>query len=452
MGVEDSPHLWPLHLWSFDHRPAPRSPLRTHQADDGREAAAGERGCPFLLRAAGTLCGVVPIKRRGSPGLRRELNGLVTMDHADQQSGQALVRHAIDQQVSHCSKSIGKQPVARCPYRPPHPPRAILRSAKPLPRFFVPVQLSSSSSNLSPSPPTSRRFTSSCGCYEEGRSPGPKPHMPAECWSASEAATVFTKLDLLNAYHLVRIHNDILIYSRTLAVHQTHIHQVLQRLLENKLFVKREKCELHASRVSFLSFIVQGGPEKVKAIAEWPVPATRKLVQRFLGFANFCCWFIPTTTKWHHCSPSSSLSHPFHWTPEADKPFYQLKRSAASTAAVDRVPPTDREELMQLGRTKVAPEERQRRLKKVACFYCGQPGHCVGGCQLKRQGSPGVRSTSVSHNRVMNAPQRTLTPVILQSLKRAGMHRPADPAEPTHRGARERDAGNEPTLVDEGEL
>ncbi|KAI3356416.1 hypothetical protein L3Q82_017213 [Scortum barcoo] len=93
----------------------------THQADDGREAAAGERGCPFLLRAAGTLCGVVPIKRRGSPGLRRELNGLVTMDHADQQSGQALVRHAIDQQVSHCSKSIGKQPVARCPYRPPPP-------------------------------------------------------------------------------------------------------------------------------------------------------------------------------------------------------------------------------------------------------------------------------------------------------------------------------------------
>ncbi|KAI3356415.1 hypothetical protein L3Q82_017212 [Scortum barcoo] len=94
--------------------------------------------------------------------------------------------------------------------------------------------------------------------------------------------------DFLNCFVFVYL-DDILIYSRTLAVHQTHIHLVLQRLLENKLFVKREKCEFHASRVSFLSFIVQGGPEKVKAIAEWPVPATRKLVQCFLGFTNFCC-------------------------------------------------------------------------------------------------------------------------------------------------------------------
>ncbi|KAI3366442.1 hypothetical protein L3Q82_000584 [Scortum barcoo] len=40
------------------------------------------------------------------------------------------------------------------------------------------------------------------------------------------------------------------------------------------------------------------------------------------------------------------------------------------------------------------------------------------------------------------------TVMLEQSLKKFGVHRPADPAEPTHRGARERDAGNEPTLVD----
>ena len=105
--------------------------------------------------------------------------------------------------------------------------------------------------------------------------------------------TVFTKLDLRNAYHLVRIRegdewktgfttplghfeylvmpfgltnapevfqalvndilrdmlhqfvfvyiDDILIFSLSLAEHKLHVRQVLQRLLENRLFVKAEK-------------------------------------------------------------------------------------------------------------------------------------------------------------------------------------------------------------------
>ena len=109
-------------------------------------------------------------------------------------------------------------------------------------------------------------------------------------------ASIFTKLDLRNAYHLVRIKegdewktafntptghweylvmpfgltnvpavfqtlvnddlgdminkfvfvylNDILIISQDAQSHQGHVHKVLQRLLENRLFVKAEKCEL----------------------------------------------------------------------------------------------------------------------------------------------------------------------------------------------------------------
>ncbi|KAI3361636.1 hypothetical protein L3Q82_002000 [Scortum barcoo] len=53
-----------------------------------------------------------------------------------------------------------------------------------------------------------------------------------------QQAKIFTKLDLRNAYHL----------------HQ--VRQVLVCLLENQLYVKAEKCEFHASSVSFLGFIV----------------------------------------------------------------------------------------------------------------------------------------------------------------------------------------------------
>uniref|UniRef100_A0A3B5RF72 CCHC-type domain-containing protein n=1 Tax=Xiphophorus maculatus TaxID=8083 RepID=A0A3B5RF72_XIPMA len=38
------------------------------------------------------------------------------------------------------------------------------------------------------------------------------------------------------------------------------------------------------------------------------------------------------------------------------------------------------EEPMQIGRTRLPPEERQRRLRSGACLYCGQVGHYVANC------------------------------------------------------------------------
>lgn len=127
-------------------------------------------------------------------------------------------------------------------------------------------------------------------------------------------AVVFTKLDLRNAYHLVRIWegdewktafsshlghfeyqvmpfgltnapavfqalindvlrdmlnhfvfvylDDILFFSRSLDEHVTHVHTVLKRLLENRLFVKAEKCEFHVTLVAFLGFIIEKGQLK----------------------------------------------------------------------------------------------------------------------------------------------------------------------------------------------
>ncbi|KAI3375471.1 hypothetical protein L3Q82_003803 [Scortum barcoo] len=174
-------------------------------------------------------------------------------------------------------------------------------------------------------------------------------HSLSSAFELLQQARIFTKLDLRNAYHLVRIRegdewktgfntptghyeylvmpfgltnapavfqgfinevlreylndfvfvylDDILIFSPDPATHQLHVRLVLSRLLENKLFVKAEKCEFHASSVAFLGFIVSPNcikmdPEKVSAVANWPPLTSRKKVQQFLGFANFYRKFI----------------------------------------------------------------------------------------------------------------------------------------------------------------
>ncbi|KAI3356673.1 hypothetical protein L3Q82_003361 [Scortum barcoo] len=64
-------------------------------------------------------------------------------------------------------------------------------------------------------------------------------------------------------------------------------------------------------------------------------------------------------------------------------------RSARSSPAPTeaRAPPTPSEEPMQLGRTKLDLEERLRRLKEGACFYCRQTGHRVNALSLHSIGS-----------------------------------------------------------------
>lgn len=57
--------------------------------------------------------------------------------------------------------------------------------------------------------------------------------------------------DFLNRFVFVYL-DDILIYSQSPEEHQNHVRLVLQRLLENKLYIKAEKCEFHTKKGQFL--------------------------------------------------------------------------------------------------------------------------------------------------------------------------------------------------------
>lgn len=124
-----------------------------------------------------------------------------------------------------------------------------------------------------------------------------------------------------------------LFFSWTLGEHQHHVRLILQRLMENHLFVKAEKCEFHVDSISFLGLSVEKGqpradPAKIKAVVEWPTPTTRKQLQRFLGFANFYHRFIRNYSQ--RALPLTRLTPvkvPFRWDSEVDIAFAKLKKS-----------------------------------------------------------------------------------------------------------------------------
>ncbi|KAI2656613.1 Transposon Tf2-9 polyprotein [Labeo rohita] len=179
-----------------------------------------------------------------------------------------------------------------------------------------------------------------------------------------QGAKIFTKLDLRNAYHLVRIKegdewktafntplghfeyrvlpfvlanvpsvfqalvndvlrdmlnifvfvylDDILIFSPSVSDHVQHVRRVLQRLLENRLFVKAEKCVFHVKSVTFLGHVVS---------ADGISMDLAKVQRRFIR--NFSQVAAPLTAL-------TSTQTRFVWSESAQEAFDKLKKLFSS--------------------------------------------------------------------------------------------------------------------------
>ncbi|KAL0171669.1 hypothetical protein M9458_031980, partial [Cirrhinus mrigala] len=141
--------------------------------------------------------------------------------------------------------------------------------------------------------------------------------------------------------------DDILIYSKTLEEHTQHVRAVLQRLLAHQLYCKLEKCAFHQHSTTFLGFIIsaQGvamDPQKLEAVRSWPLPASLKQLQRFLGFANFYRRFIRGFSS--IAAPLTALTKPsrgeFHLTPEATQAFRTLCHQFTTAPILTHPDPT----------------------------------------------------------------------------------------------------------------
>ena len=126
--------------------------------------------------------------------------------------------------------------------------------------------------------------------------------------------------------------DDIIVFAADLDTHLERLTQVLVRLANANLKLKRSKCFLLQERVLFLGHIVSGegiatDPAKIEAVKNWPTPKKLKEVRGFLCLCSYYRKFVPDFA--HIGRPLHTLTKKefrFTWTEECERAFEQLKQ------------------------------------------------------------------------------------------------------------------------------
>jgi hypothetical protein len=116
--------------------------------------------------------------------------------------------------------------------------------------------------------------------------------------------TFQTIMDMIFRNEIVS--GDVIIYMDNILI--AKVAYILQKLKDNNLFLKPEKCQFHKKEVEYLGIIVGKGqvkmhPIKVQGITDWPVPTNLHELHSFLGFENYYKDFI---------QGYSFITHPLH--------------------------------------------------------------------------------------------------------------------------------------------
>ena len=138
--------------------------------------------------------------------------------------------------------------------------------------------------------------------------------------------------DLINTGKVVVFIDDVIVGAETEEGHDELVAEVIKRLEENDLYVKPEKCKWKVKEVGFLGVVI--GPEgikmeeeKVKGVLEWPTPKCVKDVQKFLGLANYYCWFIEGfATVERPLHDMVKKDKKWEWTEKQEEAFKELKK------------------------------------------------------------------------------------------------------------------------------
>ena len=102
--------------------------------------------------------------------------------------------------------------------------------------------------------------------------------------------------DFIDEFLCVYI-DDILIFSETEADHQRHLEQVLQRMQDHHLHARLAKCEFWKQELEYLGYHISSSgvsvlPSRTQAIADFEPPTSWTELRSFLGLANTIHRFV----------------------------------------------------------------------------------------------------------------------------------------------------------------
>ncbi|KAJ9520652.1 hypothetical protein QJQ45_007523 [Haematococcus lacustris] len=150
--------------------------------------------------------------------------------------------------------------------------------------------------------------------------------------------SVFSSLDLQAGYHQIRITPE--------DVPKTAF-RTPEGHFQFKLFAKMSKCEFMQLTLNFLGHVITAGaisvdPDKVRAIADWPLPSSLTQLQSFLGAASFVRKFVQG-----FCAISAPLTDlcgklsatlPWHSWPDHERLAFHELKSAVANVPMLRLP------------------------------------------------------------------------------------------------------------------
>lgn len=92
--------------------------------------------------------------------------------------------------------------------------------------------------------------------------------------------------------------DDVVVWGKTKTEHDERLARVLKRAQKSGLKLNKSKCQFGVQEITYLGEKLSGAgvqpdPEKVRAIAELPVPQDKNDLQRALGLVNYLGKFIP---------------------------------------------------------------------------------------------------------------------------------------------------------------
>ena len=146
--------------------------------------------------------------------------------------------------------------------------------------------------------------------------------------------------------HVICFIDDILITGASEEEHLRNLEEVLRRLQEHGVQIKKSKCSFMQASVEYLGHMVdrQGlhtTEDKLRAISEAPTPKNVQELRSFLGLQNYYGRFIPNlATLIHPLNRLLCKGAPWKWTAECAEAFRRAKEALVSSRVLVHYDPS----------------------------------------------------------------------------------------------------------------